>query len=128
MEFSGKNPSQIGLSGIMGGFDNEVYHHIIVFYSCEWKTKGRDYTLKRSKTKGSFYLFFFCVEGLNALLWNVVARGEIQGFSICRNGPKLTHLFFADDCLILCRSTLEECNKIQELLACYEVDFGSYDK
>ena len=74
------------------------------------------------------YLFLFCVEGLNALLWNVVARREIQGFSICRIGPKLTHLFFVNDCLILCRSTLEECNKIQELLAYYEVDFGSYDK
>jgi len=45
-------------------------------------------------------------------------------FSLCRNGPKLTHLFFADDCLIFCRSTLEECNKIQELLGLYETASG----
>ena len=51
-------------------------------------------------------------------------QGDIQGFSLCRNGPKLTHLFFADDCLIFCRSTLEECNKVQELLAYYEVASG----
>ena len=44
----------------------------------------------------------------------------INGFSLCRNGPKLTHLLFLDDCLIFCRSTLVECNKIQELLAIYE--------
>ena len=43
---------------------------------------------------------------------------------LCRNGPKLTHLFFADDCLIFCRPTLDECNKIQELLAYYETASG----
>ena len=59
------------------------------------------------------YLFLFCAEGLNALLRGAAIKGDIQGFSLCRNGPKLTHLFFADDYLIFCRSTLEECNKIQ---------------
>lgn len=64
------------------------------------------------------------MEGLNALFCNAASRRDIQGFSICQNGPKLTHLFFTDDCLIFCRSTLEECNKIQELLAYYEVALG----
>ena len=58
------------------------------------------------------YLFLFCAKGLNALLHNAATRGDIQGFLICRNRPKLTHLFFADNCLILCKSTLEECNRI----------------
>ena len=58
------------------------------------------------------YLFLFCAEGLNDLFSGAVVKGEIQGFSIYRNGPKLTHLFFADDCLLFCRSTLEECTKI----------------
>ena len=70
------------------------------------------------------YLFLFCAEGLNALLRQAAATGDIHGFSLCRNGPKLTHLFFADDCLIFCRSTLEECAKIQELLAGYEAASG----
>ena len=70
------------------------------------------------------YLLLFCVVGLNALLQNAITKGDIHGFSICRFRPKLTHLFFADDCLIFCRSTLEECNKIQELLAYYEVASG----
>ena len=51
-------------------------------------------------------------------------RGEIRGFLLCRNGPKLTHLFFANDCLLFCKSTLEEYNKIQELLAYYETTSG----
>ena len=50
--------------------------------------------------------------------------GYIHGFSISRRGPKLTHLFFADDCLLFCRSTLTECDKIKELLALYEVASG----
>ena len=70
------------------------------------------------------YLFIFCVEGLNALLRQAAATDDIHRFSLCRNGPKLTHLFFADNCLIFCRSTLEECAKIQELLAVYEAVSG----
>ena len=70
------------------------------------------------------YLFLFCAEGLNALLRQVEAASDIHGFSLCRNGPKLTYLFFVDNCLIFCRSTLEECAKIQELLVVYEVVSG----
>ena len=51
-------------------------------------------------------------------------EGEIKGFSLCRNGPKLTLLFFADDCLFFCKYTLEECHKIQSLLYFYEVASG----
>ena len=70
------------------------------------------------------YLFLFCAEGLNAILNQASENGDIHGFSICTNGPKLTHLFFADDCLLFCRSTLEECEKIQQILAYYEEATG----
>jgi hypothetical protein len=33
------------------------------------------------------------------------SSGQIQGLSLCRNGPHLTHLFFADDCLYSARQT-----------------------
>ena len=61
-----------------------------------------------------------CAEGLNSILRRAADTGDIHGFSICRRGPKLTHLFFTDDCLLFCKSTLEECEKIKELLATYE--------
>ena len=70
------------------------------------------------------YLFLLCAESLDAIFQRAATNGEIQGFSICRNGPKLTHLFFANDCLLFCRSTLEEYEKIQELLACYKEASG----
>ena len=70
------------------------------------------------------YLFLFCAEGLNAILKEAASKGEIHGFSICRNGLKLTHLFFVDDCLLFCRASLTECEKIQELLGFYEDALG----
>ena len=70
------------------------------------------------------FLFLFCAEGLNALLTQAARTGEIRGYSICRSGPKITHLFFADDCLLFCRATSFECEKIQNILAWYEVASG----
>ena len=46
--------------------------------------------------------------------------GDIQGVSICRNVPKLTHLFFVDDSLLFCRATTQECHKVLEILFSYE--------
>ena len=70
------------------------------------------------------YLFLFYVEGLNAIIRGAALKGEIQSFSLCKRGPKITHLFFADDCLLFCRSTLAECEKIQELLSYYKAASG----
>jgi ribonuclease HI len=66
------------------------------------------------------YLFLLCAEGLNGLLNKAASKGDIHGVSICRRGPKLTHLFFADDSLLFCRATQAECGKIQEVLQVYE--------
>ena len=60
----------------------------------------------------SSYLFLLCTEGLHGLLAKAAASGEISGISICRNGPRLTHLFFADDSLLFCRTSVQECMHI----------------
>ena len=46
--------------------------------------------------------------------------GEIRGVSISCNGPKLTHLLFADDSLIFCRAQNNDCQKLLEILGTYE--------
>ena len=66
------------------------------------------------------FLFLFCVEGLNALLSIATSEGDIRGYSICRVGPRISHLFFTDDCLLLCRATPAECANIQHILGWYE--------
>ena len=42
------------------------------------------------------YLFLMCTKGLHGLISKAANDGDIKGVSICRNGPKLAHLLFAD--------------------------------
>ena len=49
-----------------------------------------------------------------------MVSSQIRGVSICKKGPRLTHLFSADDSLLFCRSSIMECHRIQDLLSRYE--------
>ena len=44
--------------------------------------------------------------------------------SIGRGGRCLSHLFFADDSLIFCKVTIEECDVLQRILSTYEKASG----
>ena len=44
----------------------------------------------------------------------------IRGFSLCKNGPKITNLFFADDTLLFCQARMEDLQAIQHILSLYE--------
>ena len=66
------------------------------------------------------FLFLLCMEGLHALIKHSMRNGNIKGFSMCKRGPKLTHLFFADDSLLFYRSIFEDCNNVLKFLAKYE--------
>ena len=46
------------------------------------------------------FLFLFCVEGLSALLNQATSTGILRGVSACPHGPRISHLFFADDSII----------------------------
>lgn len=45
----------------------------------------------------SLYLFLICAEGLLPLLSKALNRNLIHGVAASKRGPKLSHLFFADD-------------------------------
>ena len=66
------------------------------------------------------FLFLLCAEGLHAFIKHSVRNGDIKDFSLCKQGPKLTHLFFADDSLLFCRSITKDCNNVLKLLGEYE--------
>ncbi|XP_075670405.1 uncharacterized protein LOC142640206 [Castanea sativa] len=70
------------------------------------------------------YLFLLCSKGLNGLIQHAVDGGQIEGFSLCRSGPKISHLFFADDSLLFCRARVEDVVAIQAILSRYEKASG----
>ena len=66
------------------------------------------------------FLFLLCTEGLHGLIKKSARAEDINGFSICKRGPKLTHLFFADDSLLFCKANPQECGNVLKILAVYE--------
>ena len=65
------------------------------------------------------YLFLLYVEGLSALLHEMAQNQLLNGISLGRWCPKITHLFFADDNLHFCKANSEECEKLKEILEKY---------
>ena len=70
------------------------------------------------------YLLLICSKGLNGLIEHAVENKHIEGVSLCRNGPKISHIFFANDSLLFCRVRVGDVKKIQEILGKYERAFG----
>ena len=65
-----------------------------------------------------------CAMGLQSLLHKADMEGHIQGVAICWNGPRVSHLFFANDSILFCWVKKEECQKILDILAIYEKGSG----
>ena len=61
---------------------------------------------------------------LQSLIHKAKVEGLIQGVSICRNGPRVSHLFFVDDSVLFCRAKEEEYQKILDILAIYQRGSG----
>ena len=49
----------------------------------------------------SLYLFLLCAKSLSALVHRASKAGTLRGLQICKQSPHVTHLFFADDSLLL---------------------------
>ncbi|KAK9998773.1 hypothetical protein SO802_018376 [Lithocarpus litseifolius] len=70
------------------------------------------------------YLFLICAEGLSALLHKAVQNKDLRGVAASTRGPRISHLFFANDSLIFGRATVKECTEIQRVLQVYEESSG----
>ena len=66
------------------------------------------------------YLFVICAEGLSALLQDAEANGRISGVRICPAAPAVTHLFFADDSVLLIKANVEEAVALRQIFELYE--------
>ena len=70
------------------------------------------------------YLFLLCAEGLSALLRKAEANNSLKGIKSSRQGVCISHLLFADDSLLFCCATVNECQRLTTLLGKYEAASG----
>ena len=70
------------------------------------------------------YLFILCTEGLHLLIQQAEQVGSIQGVSICSVGPKVSHMFFANDNFLFYRATNQDCSSILDILHQYKAASG----
>ena len=63
------------------------------------------------------YLFVLCIEHLSHGIHNAVNVGKWHPIMLSRTGTPLSHLFFADDLLLLAEATVEQAKVISTILA-----------
>ncbi|KAL0416872.1 UNVERIFIED_CONTAM: hypothetical protein Slati_3519100 [Sesamum latifolium] len=63
-------------------------------------------------------------EVLNGLVRRAEADGAIRGVWVSRNGPRVSHLLFADGTLIFCDANREAIQVVRDLLATFEDGSG----
>lgn len=115
------------------GFDNRwislissCIHFVSFFFMVNGAPHGH-FTPNRGLCQGNPlfpYLFLLCVEGLHSLIQLAKDFGTLHGVSLCRAGPKVSHLFFVDNSLLFCKASQNDCNNILEILQLYESASG----
>ncbi|KAH1039031.1 hypothetical protein J1N35_040774 [Gossypium stocksii] len=51
------------------------------------------------------FLFLICGEGLSSLMRLALREGHLKGVKANRRGPQISHLLFADDCILFREAT-----------------------
>lgn len=66
------------------------------------------------------YSFVMCAYFLSGKLKMGTYKNQIHGIQVFRRAPKISHLFFADDCLLFSKANTDEADKILEILHRYQ--------
>jgi hypothetical protein len=69
-------------------------------------------------------LFIIGAEVLSSLLSQASNSGWLTGVPSFPKGPRLNHLFFADDNLLFCKATSSDWGRLSQLLEYYEKASG----
>ena len=70
------------------------------------------------------YLFLLCAEALSSLLVKANMERVLTGIPTSRRGPRISHIFFADDSLLFCKANMAQWNSLTEILRVYEATLG----
>ena len=87
-----------------------------IFFNC---TKLEEFKPSRGIRQGnpiSPYIFILCMEFLGALINKKCVDREWDKVKALKNGPRFSHMFFADDLLLFAKANTQNCNAIEEVL------------
>ncbi|XP_075653649.1 uncharacterized protein LOC142624031 [Castanea sativa] len=70
------------------------------------------------------YLFLLCAEGVSMLLRKARETGVLKGIKSSQHGVWVSHLLFADNSHLFCQATMEEGQRLLQLLEQYEAASG----
>ncbi|KAA3487156.1 reverse transcriptase [Gossypium australe] len=85
--------------------------------------RGRSFQPTRGLRQGdplSPFLFLFCSEGLSSLMRSAKDKGLVRGARASRRGPEISHLLFADDCMMFGEATEQGARSMKNILQEYE--------
>ncbi|KAA3464776.1 reverse transcriptase [Gossypium australe] len=98
------------------------------------RSRGRAFQPSRGLRQGdplNPFLFFICSERLSALMRTAKKNGLIKGAKTSRKGPEISHLLFADDCMMFGEATEKGARVLKDILKVYESCLGqciNFDK
>ncbi|KAL5747133.1 hypothetical protein ACOSQ2_024430 [Xanthoceras sorbifolium] len=70
------------------------------------------------------YLFILCAEAFSFLVRGTEQDRRVLGVRYCRDSPLVSHLFFANDCVLFCKAELDCCAALKDMLNVYEKGSG----
>ncbi|KAA3486186.1 reverse transcriptase [Gossypium australe] len=62
------------------------------------------------------FLFLICGEGLSSLMRQSIQEGHLKGVKASRRGPQISHLLFADDCILFGEANERGAGLIKKIL------------
>lgn len=65
-----------------------------------------------------------CTEALSSLFQVAEQNGRFPRVAVCRGGPRISHLFFADDSVIFGDASFSRAAEVRRILNVYEVASG----
>lgn len=77
---------------------------------------------REDSDSGSFkpISFSICKEGLSSLMRKATNEGFLKGVKVSRRGPQVSHLLFADDCILFGEASSRGANAIKDILREYK--------
>ncbi|KAK5843387.1 hypothetical protein PVK06_005843 [Gossypium arboreum] len=66
------------------------------------------------------YLFLLCMDALSRMLTNAQETNHIKGIRASKDGPRINHLFFADDALLFVRNKRSEVKVFTQILESFK--------